>query len=325
MKSPRVALVLGGGGTVGMSYHAGVLHALCEVGGVDPAKANLVIGTSAGSVVGAYLRSGWTTKDFWSLALGTHPVLAGLNPAEVDAMRSEIFTPRFSTGPEFFRRLLGSTFVLARGLWRMPAPIPPRWTSRVFPGGLFDMTEGKRRFADDLPTEWPDEPLWLCAVDITSGRRIVLGRHGSPHATLHQGVMASCAIPGFYQPIKLGSLTLIDGGLHSPTNLDLAAKADSDLIVCSAPMAYDTLTAPSRVEQLVRRMPSRRLASEVALARGRGSEVLLLRPGAAEVRLHGANLMRGTGWEAIARAAYEGAARLIETPRFRRVLEPLAA
>jgi NTE family protein len=153
----------------------------------------------------------------------------------------------------------------------------------------------------------------------------VLGRKGSPAATLHQGVMASCAIPGFYQPVKLGPLTLVDGGLHSPTNLDLAAKADFDLIVCVAPMAYDTLHAPNKIEQLVRRVPARRLASEVAMARSRGSEVLLLRPGASEVRLHGANLMRGTGWEEIARAAYEGAARLIETPRFRRVLGPLAA
>lgn len=325
MTTSRVALVLGAGGTVGMTYHAGVLRALEAVGGFQPSHADLVVGTSAGSVVGAYLRSGWSTEDFWQLALGTHPTLAGLNPTEVNAMRSEMFTPAFRTGPELLRRALGSSFVLARSLWRLPGPGAPRWMRRVFPGGLFDMAEGKRRFADELPLAWPDDPLWLCAVDITSGRRVVLGRTGSPPADLHHGVMASCAIPGLYQPVKVGRLTLVDGGAHSSTNLDLAARANCDLIICVAPMAYDTTSAPNPLDQLMRRFAARRLASEVSIARSRGAEVLLLRPTAREVRLHGVNLMRSSGWEDIARAAYEAAARTLATPRFRRVLGDRAA
>ena len=74
----RVALVLGAGGTVGLSYHAGALRALELVGGLVPDAAELIVGTSAGSVVGSYLRSGWGTEDFWQLAMGTHPSLAGL-------------------------------------------------------------------------------------------------------------------------------------------------------------------------------------------------------------------------------------------------------
>jgi len=317
--------VLGAGGTVGMSYHAGVLRALEQAGGFRPASADLVIGTSAGSVVGAYLRSGWAPEDFWQLAMGTHPSLAGLNVEEIAAMRAEMFTPRFRTGPELFRRVLGSTFVLSRSLIRMPAPVTPAWLRRVFPGGLFDMTEGRRRFADDIPLTWPADPLWLCAVDITTGRRVVLGRRGTPDATLHQGVMASCAIPGFYQPIKVGRRTLVDGGAHSTTNLDLAARDNFDLIICIAPMAYDTTSAPGPVEQLIRRFPARRLAGEVSLARSLGAEVLLIRPTAPELRLHGLNLMRTAGWEHVATAAYDAAAHALETPRFRRVLRSLAA
>src|SRR5438045_9591837 len=74
----KVGVVLGGGGMVGLAYHAGVLRALEEVGGFRPADADLIVGTSAGSVVGAYLRSGWTTEDFWQLAMGTHPRLEPL-------------------------------------------------------------------------------------------------------------------------------------------------------------------------------------------------------------------------------------------------------
>ena len=325
MTRARTALVLGAGGTVGMSYHAGILRALEVVGGYRPDDADLVIGTSAGSVVGAYLRSGWTAEDFWQLSLGTHPTLAGLSAEEIDAQRSEMFTPVFRSGPELLRRAMGSVFVLGRSVVRMPIPVTPRWLGRVFPGGLFDMTEGKRRFADEIPAAWPEKPLWLCAVDITSGRRIVLGRRGSPAATLAQGVTASCAIPGFYQPVKVGRHTLVDGGAHSSTNLDLAAKQNCDLIIVVAPMAYDPMSAPNPVDQLIRRLAARQLAGEVALARRRGTQVLMFRPTASELRLHGLNLMRTGGWDEITKAAYEAGARTLDLPRFRRLLGEAAA
>ena len=325
MTRARIALVLGAGGTVGMSYHAGVLRALEVVGGFDPNDAELIIGTSAGSVVGAYLRSGWTTEDFWALSLGTHPSLDGLSPEQIDARRSEMFTPVFRTGPEFVRRMLGSAFVLTRSVWRMPVPVPPSWLGRLFPGGLFDMTEGKRRFADEVGDRWPERALWLCAVDITSGRRVVLGRKGSPLATLQQGVTASCSIPGFYPPVKVGRRTLVDGGAHSTTNLDLAARDNYDLIIGVAPMAFDPMRAPNPVEQLLRSHATRKLASEVSLARRGGAQVLLLRPTAHELGIHGFNLMRSGGGEDVTKAAYEAAARALETPRSRRLLGEAAA
>jgi NTE family protein len=321
----RVALVLGAGGTVGLSYHAGALRALERVGGYRANDAELIVGTSAGSVVGAYLRSGWGTEDFWQLAMGTHPSLAGLNPEEVNAMRAEMFTPRFRTGPELVRRLLGSSFVIGRSVLRTPAPVVPGWMRRLFPGGLFDMADGRRRFAADLPLAWPARPLWLCAVDITSGRRIVLGHPGAPPADLQQAVMASCAIPGLYQPIRLGGLTLVDGGAHSNSNLDLAGEGGFDLVIGVAPMAFDTTHAPGPLAQLVRRLPARQLAAEASLVRSRGGEVLLIRPTGAEVRAHGFNLMRSTGWDRLAVSAYDATARALETPRFRRVLDALAA
>jgi NTE family protein len=329
--APRVGLVLGAGGTVGLAYHAGVLWALSEVGGFTPNDAELVIGTSAGSVVGAYLRSGWTPADLWQMAMGTHPVLAGLDQADVEARRAELFTPRFRSMPDLLRRGVGSAFVLARSVVRGPAPAMPgvlrqasgalRQASgalrHAFPGGLFDMTEGSRRFTEDLPLAWPDRQLWLCAVDINSGRRVVLGRSGSPFTSLHRAVQASCAIPGFYRPVKAGPMTLVDGGAHSSTNLDLAAKYGCELIVGIVPMAWDTGSPPFALDQLARRLPARQLSGELAVARRRGARVLLLRPTAAEVRLHGFNLMRRDGWERIAIAAYDATAQFLDTPRFR--------
>jgi NTE family protein len=133
-------------------------------------------------------------------------------------------------------------------------------------------------------------------------------------------VLASCAIPGFYQPVKVGKYTLVDGGVHSSTNLDLAAKFDCDLIIGIAPMAYEPIDAPDPIRQLVRLIPTRALSRETALARRRGAEVLLIRPTAAELAIHGANLMNPEAGEQIARSSYDAAARLLETDRFREAL-----
>ena len=148
----------------------------------------------------------------------------------------------------------------------------------------------------------------------------MLGRRGAPELPLAQAVLASCAIPGFYQPVKAGKYTLVDGGVHSSTNLDLAAKFGCDLIIGVAPMAYEPVDAPDPLRQLVRLIPTRQLSREAAFARSTGAEVLLIRPTAAELAVHGANLMNPEAGEEIARAAYDAAARLLETDRFREAL-----
>src|SRR3954466_6652323 len=127
----KVGLVLGAGGTVGMAYHAGVLHALHEVGGFAAEDADLVVGTSAGAVVGAYLRSGWTTDDFWRLALGTHPSIDGL--AATDS--PQVLEPAWRDPVTLMRRGLGSAYVAGRTFVRVPAGWlrVPTVLGRVFP------------------------------------------------------------------------------------------------------------------------------------------------------------------------------------------------
>ena len=322
-----VGLVLGAGGTVGLAWHAGVLRAL-EQAGVVPDEADLIVGTSAGSVAGAYMRSGWTTEALWQVALGTHPSLDGLSAEQIDARSRQILSPKFHDPVELARRLVGSAYVAGRSFVRVPSPFlrVPGALQRAFPGGVFDMVEGKRRFSEELPARWPHKPLWLCAVDIDSGGRVVLGRPGSPITPLQKAVAASCAIPGVYSPVRIGTRTLVDGGVHSTTNLDVAARAGCGLIICAAPMAYDTAgSLPSPLTQLVRRVPARMLVDEMDAARRHGAEVLLIRPSAGELRIHGINLMKRGGWDLVARAAYESAARQLATDRFQGVLRDRAA
>ena len=317
----RFGLVLGAGGVVGMSYHAGVLHALAEEGGLEPGSADLIVGTSAGSVMGALLRSGWTSLDCWRFALGEHPITAGLDDAELARRRRAVFSRRLETPTAMARRAVGSTYVAARSMLKAPAPPVPGFVARRYPAGIFDDRETRDRLAEVITDRWPAAPLWLVAVDVGSGRRVVLGRDGSPPAALQDAVLASCAIPGIFPPVPIAGRLLVDGGAHSSTHLDLAAGAGCDVIVGVAPMAYDPSHAPGVVSQVVRRVPTRALARETRHARHRGCSVLLVRPIADELRVHGRDMMRPSDTAAIARAAYERTVRLLQTPRFRRVID----
>jgi len=187
----RIGLVLGAGGVVGMSYHAGVLHALEEVGGYDPTSADLIVGTSAGSVVGTLLRTGWTARDLWERVLEPQEQTAFVARPESPARRA--------------RRLVGSTYIVTRSMVKVPLPRMPDFVARRFPAGVFTNTDLRAQLCEVVPEEWPDDALWLVAVDVNTGQRVVLRRRGTTGATLQQAVLSSCAI-------ERNSTSYADGG-----------------------------------------------------------------------------------------------------------------
>lgn len=302
----KVALVLAGGGTVGMAYHAGVLLALRDELGLDAGDVDLVIGTSAGSVVGAYLRSGVAPDE---LVAG---VLGSATAAPSDPL------PRVldwaSGGPaDWARRSVGSTWVAARSAMgrsplRLPVPPPSPALRRLFPAGLSAMADSKARLRADLGSQWPDRPLWLTTVDIVSGRRVVLGRDDGD-LPLPDAVRASCAIPVLFPPVRMGRRLLVDGGVISMAHLDLAAAAGATTVIASLPLAYDPLSPPPAVQALVRRPGSRMLAREVAAVRARGAALLLVRPDAQVVQAQGRNMLRTGALHLVVDAAYRATRR----------------
>lgn len=311
------ALVLGAGGTVGIAYHVGVLRALEEIGGFRPDDADLVVGTSAGSMVGAILRSGLSTEDLWLASLGEHDELA------VEQHEASPWARAWRGPTDAFRRALGSAYVLQRSLVRFPVPTMPRAVQRWFPGGFFAIADAEEALADFMPTDWPDKTLWLVTVDVRTGRRVVLGRRNPVRTDLHTAVKASCAIPAFFQPVRVGRRVLVDGGVHSTTNLDLATKIQPEVIVGVVPMAYDPTSPPRGLDLAVRSFAQNRLSREVAQARGAGTRVLLLRPSRSDFEAMGGNMMRRAGNDVVTRVAYESAARQLETPRSRDILAQL--
>ena len=338
----KTGLVLGAGGLMGLAYHAGVLRALEKETDFSTDDVELMVGTSAGAVIAAYLRTGWGVEDLWNLAMdasrleGTTPpipaprrrlpvgAMARLRnqpgaenvpaPAPVGGMAEwdrHVMAPAFRTPLDLARRGLGAAYVLSRSVLRLPGPAIPPLPSAVaglFPGGLFTMPEGRRRLTADLPEAWPSGPrrdLWLVAYDIQDRRRVVLGRPGTPRISLVDAVMASSAIPGVYSPVELKGMHLVDGGVSSTTHLNLATAAGCDRIICLAPMAFDPAAPPSTLDQMVRRWSTRALEREIAAAREKGVVAEVYRPSRSEIRMQGLNFMRPGGLQKVAEAAFD--------------------
>ena len=307
--------VLGAGGTVGLAYHAGVLKALHDVTGIEAADADLLIGTSAGSAASAYLRSGYTSDDLWRMALGTHETLVGLTDDEVAERRRALFTRNWTSPSELMRLGIGSSYALLRIAGLAPTVPLPRSVRGRFPAGLFTMASAEEDLGEQITTEWPSQDLWLCAYDLVRRERVVLGNGSPTTLDVPHAVLASCAIPGMYRPVRDGARVLVDGGVTSTTNLDLVVPRGPGLVIVVAPMAYETSESHRTADQLTRRRAARALAHETRRARDAGNELIIVRPTRREVRAHGRNFMRLDAAEAIARMAYDCAAHALEGRR----------
>ena len=108
---------------------------------------------------------------------------------------------------------------------------------------------------------------------------------------------ASCAIPGFYHPVKIAGRRYVDGGICSVSNLDLLCGAGLDLAICLNPMsslAQATGGSPAdRMAAIMRAAAGRRLGHEARKLRATGTRVLILQPGERDLPLMGFNLMSG--------------------------------
>lgn len=315
--------MLGGGGLVGMAYHAGALQALHEAG-VDAGGFDLVVGTSAGAIIGSYLRAGWTATDFYDYAHGRHPN-ATRTPEEQHSEVDELFRPLWSNAQERARRSVGSMFAAAasRGYWRAGSKghVPRAPLRRLFPAGLYSTERTRERFHQDLPSEWPELPLLVCAADLYSGRRVAFGAADEPRPALPDAVLASTAIPGVFPPVRIKDRQYVDGGVKSATSLDLAVDDGCRVILCVAPLGYRT-DAPMALPEpklwgpmFVRSLFARALKREVQRARTKGIDVFVVRPWLSDLAAHGTNSMRRIDRAAIAEGAREGTLRLIEANR----------
>ena len=310
---PTVAVVLGAGGIVGAAYHAGVLTALAEVG-FDARGAELIVGTSAGSAVAATLRAGFPPLD-----------LAARNLGERISDEAAAIVGRTGGPPTLDMR--------PRPLSRSPLPASPRLLLTRHPTKALAGLLPNGTIATDVIGErialmydnrsWPERALWICAVDLEHGGRVVFGQE-TPHAPVGVAVQASSSIPGFFRPVEHDGRRYIDGGVHSPTNADLVAESGFEIVVIVSPMSATRLAHGALLPN-ARPMHTRRDASEDAHIRRAGTEVLTFQPTREVVAAMGRNSMDPARRVATTTAALASARERLADPRVTERLELLRA
>jgi len=194
----RPVWVLGGGGIAGIAWEMGMLAGLAEEG-VTVDAGSVVIGTSAGAIVGARAVSGIPIRQLFDRESG------GIDYE--------------TAGPLRLRQLL--TLATAQLFARTPERAAQRIGARALAATVDDPSRQLRVAAARLPVhEWPDADLRITTVDAVSGELRVFARGDA--ATLVEAVAASSAVPLSSLPVLIGGHHYMDGGMRSTVNLDLA-------------------------------------------------------------------------------------------------------
>ncbi|MFF5506300.1 patatin-like phospholipase family protein [Streptomyces roseolus] len=220
------ALVLGAGGLVGAAWEIGILHGLAEAG-EDLSDVDLVVGSSAGAVVGALLTAGTTP-------------LAELYARQLDGTDTE---PAVRFGAATLLR-----YTLAVLTSRTPEAYGRKLGRLALRARTVDEAARRAVVAKRLggATDWPGAGrLRITAVDAESGALGVFD--GGPDGVgLVDAVTASCAIPGAWPPASLTGRRWIDGGVHSTANAHLASGRRRVIVVAPSAMGSRAVHSPAR-------------------------------------------------------------------------------
>ncbi|MFC0040432.1 patatin-like phospholipase family protein [Actinomadura rayongensis] len=208
------ALVLGGGGVAGIAWTTGLLAGLAEAG-QDWTDADLVVGTSAGSTVGAQLGSGLSLDELYA------------RQADPDAPNHEL------TPPVAIAEVWETVVRLQR---EHPEPGDLRRAVAEYALKADTVSEEERRAVIEarLPSHaWPDRDLRIVAVEASAGLPVVFDRTSG--VSLVDAVAASCAVPGVWPPVTISGVRYVDGGVRTSANADFAAGYDDVLVIAPLP------------------------------------------------------------------------------------------
>ena len=313
---PRVGLVLGAGGVLGAAWMTGALPSVqdrlpCPINDVD-----VVIGTSAGSVLAAALRCRSTIEEMLAFQRGEaagplhDPSLLAAQDGPLPPL------PHWQIGsPPLLRAALltphrvppwvGASAWLPRGRGRH---VTLRATVHALHQQARHRQEPRPPGSPAAPPHWASEHwaggrTWIVAVDYDSGQRVIFGREGAPHAVLPDAVVASCSIPGWYEPVVIDGRRYVDGGVRSSTSLGLMAGAGVDEVYVLAPMASTEPDRPrkphERLERRLRHLITHGVMREARALRSRGVRVTVITPGPEDLAVMGVNLMDPRRREAV--------------------------
>lgn len=296
VRRPRRGIVLGGGGVLGGTWAVGALAAIQTEYGFDVKDADVIVGTSAGSVLAALIGAGVSVEQLhqhYSRREVIGGPLAGYDwdPDKATGGQRPGLPRLLGPGSP---RLIGSSL---RRLGQLPATAV---LSAFMPEGTRSL-ERIGHLVDAITPlgEWsPHQGVWIVAMDYEDGKRVVFGRPGAPVAPLASAVMASCAIPGWFAPVTINGRTYVDGGAVSATSIDVIAHAGLDEVYVIAPMVSFDMDRPgsvtARLERRWRAEVTKTARREASIVRAAGVEVRMIGPGPEDLTAIGANLMDAT-------------------------------
>ena len=289
----RTGLVLGAGGVLGAAWMTGALAGLSDRLPCAAADVDLIVGTSAGSVLAAALRCRAPFEEMvaWQRGQATGLLRESAALAAHDGPLPPL--PRWRFG----------SVSLAWAALITPYRVPP-WVaaSAWLPHGrgqhaaLRSLVTGLQVASGGPPSSWwADGRTWIAAVDYDTGQRVLFGRDGAPAASLPDAVVASCSIPGWYEPAVIGGRRYVDGGVRSMTSLDVLADSDVQDVYVLAPMASTEPDHPLRphlrMERRLRQVLTVVLVRQAKVLAARGKRVTVLTPGPRDLAAMGINLM----------------------------------
>ena len=238
----KSALVLGGGGFTGGVYEIGALRAL-DLLSVNRTvnEFDVYVGTSAGAFVAAAVANGVTPEEMMRVIVQQVPT------SFPDARVSSLLHPNYR---EFLRKGVLMPFRLAhlvrslvRDLGQVSAVDVVVGLAEVLPSGLYS-EKGIERYVRTILSD-PDRTddfrllqneLYLAATDLDTCERIVFGAEDWDDVPISTAVAASSALPMIYTPVRVKDRELVDGGIVSTTNLDIAVEAGAKFIVVVNPL-----------------------------------------------------------------------------------------
>ena len=206
-RSPRIALVLEGGGALGLA-HIGVIRWLDE----HHIPVHYIAGTSMGALVGGLYAAGYSPAE--------------LNRIVNDVDWQQILSDRLPYENLSFRRAEDARDIpnsLTLG-FRYGLNLPAGFNSGFQVSLLLDrnlLPYSDLESFDQLPV-----PFRCVAVDMVSGQK-----HVFDHGSLAQALRASMSIPGFFTPVMDGNHIYVDGGLLDNLPVDVGRQMGADIVI----------------------------------------------------------------------------------------------
>jgi predicted acylesterase/phospholipase RssA len=241
-KQSKTALVLGGGGFTGGVYQIGALRAL-DLLSVNRSvnQFDVYVGTSAGSLIASLAANGVTPEQMMRVVNDQVPM--PFPNIELGNLLSPNYGEMLSKAARLPLHVVGVARTLARTLGSFSAMDLILALGDALPSGLYTGKGIEAYLREVLSDEGRvddfrllERELYLAATDLDTCERIVLGAEGWDDIPISSAVRASTALPMIYAPYRVRERELVDGGIVSTTNLDIAVEAGAKFIVVVNPL-----------------------------------------------------------------------------------------